>query len=184
MASTVSGWEAWRDVGHTEDFGEHKVHCYFHDGVDPEPPLPKFPLLLFLHGFPTCSYDWAQVIQNLPTHPILAFDFLGFGLSDKPKNYNYTLSAHADLALDLIKKHNEKGRQIFIIAHDMGTSVCAEILARQLDSTLPTDVKITGALLFNGNMVMEKASLVLGQRLLRSWFGSIFAALSTKPIFM
>jgi len=172
--------EAWRKIGCAQEFNQYKVHCYFREVTSDL----EAPLLVFLHGFPTCSYDWSKVIDELRAYPILTFDFLGFGLSDKPWDHNYALSDHADLTVEMIKRFNQNGRKIFFVAHDMGTSVCAEILARELSGTLPATIQISGVLLFNGNMIMEKASLVLGQKLLRTRFGFIFSALSSKRIFM
>jgi pimeloyl-ACP methyl ester carboxylesterase len=41
--------------------------------------------LTLLHGWPTSSFDWAHVAPQLATRrKLLAFDFLGFGDSDKP----------------------------------------------------------------------------------------------------
>jgi pimeloyl-ACP methyl ester carboxylesterase len=53
--------------------------------------------LLLIHGFPTSSYDWHELWPMLlPHYQLHSIDMLGFGLSDKPKNYAYTLFASAD----------------------------------------------------------------------------------------
>ncbi len=65
--------EEWGRRGHPEQFRGRRIHCFHQEG--------EGPLLLLLHGFPTCSYDWRQLIELLPGRRILAFDFLGFGLS-------------------------------------------------------------------------------------------------------
>jgi len=45
-----------------------------------------------LHGFPTCSWDWAEVADALtPEHRLLLPDLLGFGDSDKPPGHDYAL---------------------------------------------------------------------------------------------
>jgi len=65
----------------------------------------------------------------------------------------------------------------------MGTSVCAEILARDVEGSLPKEFELSGCLLFNGNMVMDKSSLIWGQRLLRSPLGFLASRLTFSWIF-
>jgi pimeloyl-ACP methyl ester carboxylesterase len=43
-------------------------------------------LLLLLHGFPSSSFDFREVLPHLGGHAWVAMDFLGFGLSDKPRS--------------------------------------------------------------------------------------------------
>jgi pimeloyl-ACP methyl ester carboxylesterase len=136
-------------------------------------------LLLLLHGFPTCSYDWRELIALEPGRAILAFDFLGFGLSDKPRDHDYTLAWQADLAEELVRRHG--GGPAYLVAHDMGTSVATELLARDIEGTLETD--LAGALLFDGSVIIERASLTPGQKLLRSSFGPLLAQLSSGAFF-
>ena len=68
-----------------------------------------------------------------------------------------------------------------IIAHDMGTSVATELLARDIEGRGRVD--LAGALMFNGSIVLERASLTLAQRLLRSPLGPLAARLSTERYF-
>jgi hypothetical protein len=62
----------------------------------------------------------------------------------------------------------------------MGTSVATEVLARDLDGRLP--FRLAGGLLFNGSMVIEAASLTLGQKVLRSRLGPVAARLSNERL--
>src|SRR3954449_5088157 len=132
--------EAWRGAGSKEEFRDRSIHVHVRPGSGP--------LVLLLHGFPSSSYDWQRLLALEPEMAALAFDFLGFGLSDKPRGHNYTLAWQADLAEELVVRHGE-GRPGFICAHDMGTSVATELLARDLAGELEMDV--AGALLFNGS---------------------------------
>lgn len=158
--------------GQTEEFRDQNIHCFYRDG--------NGPLLLFLHGYPNSSHDWRQVIDLEHDHAILTFDFLGFGLSSKPVDHDYSLKWQADLAEELVSRFSP-GRQIFIIAHDMGTSVATELFARDIENQLK--INVIGSLLFNGNMDMRRSSLILGQKLLRSRFGGFCSRLSTSWIF-
>ena len=53
---------------------------------------------MLLHGYPSSSYDWRAVLDRLPGRAAVCFDFLGFGLSDKPREHVYSLLQQADLA--------------------------------------------------------------------------------------
>jgi pimeloyl-ACP methyl ester carboxylesterase len=78
--------------------------------------------LLILHGFPSSSYDYHAVLQDLHERfpRIVLFDFIGFGLSDKPKKWSYSLIDHADIALLVWKSLGiESGH---LLSHDMGDS--------------------------------------------------------------
>jgi pimeloyl-ACP methyl ester carboxylesterase len=163
--------EAWGRRGHPERFRDRRIHCFHQPG--------EGPLLLLLHGFPTCSYDWRGLIGLLPGQRVLAFDFLGFGLSDKPRDHDYSLAWQADLAEELVRRHG--GGPVQLVAHDMGTSVATELLARDLDGG--GSIELAGVLLFNGSMIIERASLTPGQKLLRSRLGPLFARLSSGWFF-
>jgi len=73
------------------------------------------------------------------------------------------------------------GRDVFLVAHDMGTSVANELMARDLEGSL--DMELIGVLLLNGSMVQGAASPTLGQRLLRSPIGPLFSRLSSERFF-
>jgi haloalkane dehalogenase len=54
------------------------------------------PTVLFAHGTPTWSFEWRHLVRALaPTHRCVAPDHLGFGLSDRPRDADYTPEAHA-----------------------------------------------------------------------------------------
>jgi pimeloyl-ACP methyl ester carboxylesterase len=161
----------WEGRGHVEEFRGRRIHCFHQPG--------EGPLLLLLHGFPTCSYDWQQLIVLEAERAILAFDFLGFGLSDKPAEHDYTLAWQADLTEELVRRHG--GGPVHLIAHDMGTSVATELLARDVEGVL--DMELETAVLFDGSVIIERASLTLGQKLLRSRPGPLLARLSSGTFF-
>ncbi|MDX5320734.1 MAG: alpha/beta fold hydrolase, partial [Bacteroidota bacterium] len=76
-------------------------------------------ILLFIHGTPSWSFDFRHQIQNLSkTYRCMAIDHIGFGLSDKPKDYPYSTQQHAS---NLEKFILEKDLQnITLIVHDFG----------------------------------------------------------------
>jgi len=163
---------AWQGRGRSEQFGGHSIHTFRQEG--------EGPLLVLLHGFPSSSYDWRLLLEEMPQRNVLAFDFLGFGLSDKPPEHDYSLFWQADLSEELVRRHGD-GRPVFIVAHDMGTSVANELMARELEGRLT--IEIAGIVLFNGSMVLEVASPTPAQKALRSRFGPLVARLSSERFF-
>jgi pimeloyl-ACP methyl ester carboxylesterase len=138
------------------------------------------PLLLYLHGFPSSSYDWREMLElRRGEEASIAFDFLGFGLSEKPNDHLYTLGWQADAVEELVRRGGSP--PVFLVAHDMGTSVATELMARDLRGELEMD--LAGALLFNGSMLLHLAKPTFGQKLLRSRLGSMFARLTSERTF-
>ncbi len=137
------------------------------------------PKLVLLHGFPSSSYDWRPLLVLMPDADVLTFDFLGFGLSEKPTDHEYTLAWQADAVEELVAR--EGSPPVFVVAHDMGTSVATELFARQLEGR--AKIEISGALLFNGSMLLHRASPTPGQKLLRTRFGPLFARLTNERSF-
>ncbi|MEL6671464.1 MAG: alpha/beta hydrolase [Bacteroidota bacterium] len=138
--------------------------------------------LLILHGYPSSAYDFLHVLEPFGQHyHTVVHDHLGFGLSDKPLAYSYSLIEQTDMALALWAKMGiKKGH---IVAHDYGTSIATELVARQLLGHL--DFEIQSLTLANGSMHIEMAQLRPIQRLLRHPFwGERVAKLTRRPLFL
>jgi pimeloyl-ACP methyl ester carboxylesterase len=163
---------AWQQRGASTEFRDYAIHTFRRQGPGP--------LLLLLHGFPSSSYDWRLLLREEPERNVLAFDFLGFGLSEKPHDHDYSLFWQADLTEELVRRHG-CGRPVFVLAHDMGTSVANELMARDLEGQL--EMELAGILLFNGSMVLERASPTPAQKALRSRVGPLVARLSSERVF-
>lgn len=161
----------WAARGSATEFRGRRIHTFVRDG--------EHPTVLLLHGFPSSSFDWRGLLDALPGQAVVAFDCLGFGLSDKPRDHDYRLGWQADLAEELVARAG--AGPVVLVAHDMGTSVATELLARDIRGETPLDIR--GALLFNGSVIVERASLTVGQKLLRSPAGPLFARLTNEPAF-
>ncbi len=162
----------WQRTGAVEEVLGRRLFVHRREGSED-------PLLLFLHGFPSSSYDWRELFELRQGEATLAFDFLGFGLSEKPRDHVYTLAWQADAAEELVRRAGSP--PVFVVGHDMGTSVATELMARDLRNEL--EMKLSGALLFNGSMLLHLAKPTLGQQLLRSRFGALFARLTSERSF-
>ena len=123
------------------------------------------PCLLLLHGFPSSSLDFHRVLGTLSErYRILVHDHLGFGLSAKPGGYSYSLMEQADVALEVWRRSGV--RRGHLAAHDYGTSIATELLARRRRKLLPMELE--SVTLSNGSVLLELARLRLSQRLTRS----------------
>ncbi len=142
--------------------------------------------LLLIHGFPESSFSFHKVIDGLLQYfdRIVLLDMLGYGFSDKPiGNYTYSLLEQADTILDVWKQLNVRGGHI--LAHDMGTSVTTEILARHEHDQMPIwfSEGIQSITFTNGSMVLDLANLRITQKILLSKLGRSFNRLTNYTIF-
>lgn len=136
--------------------------------------------VLALHGFPTSSWDFVECANALADgRRVILFDFLGFGLSAKPADHGYSLFEQADVAIAVVRARGLE--RVHLWAHDMGTSVATELLARRERGLLPFEVE--SVVLMNGSVHVEMASPTIGQRLLMSPMGDAFARVSRRAIF-
>lgn len=75
--------------------------------------------VLLVHGTPVWSFLWRRVIKELSqSHRVIAPDHIGFGLSDKPKDWSYTLAAHS-ANLSQLTRELDLG-DVTLVVHDFG----------------------------------------------------------------
>lgn len=93
------------------------------------------PLLVFVHGTPSWSFDYRHLISTLKDRfTCLAFDHLGFGLSDKPHDADYSYAAQVQRTVKVIDHfrkqiHNQPFDQPFdLIVHDFGGPIMIKAL--------------------------------------------------------
>jgi pimeloyl-ACP methyl ester carboxylesterase len=130
--------------------------------LDRRPERERAEPVLLLHGFPTCSFDWRFTVPALARdRRVVALDFLGFGLSEKPDR-PYSLFEQADIASECVRALGLTG--LALVTHDMGDSVGGELLARSLEGSLP--FRVTKRVLTDGSIYVEMAQLSAGQKLL------------------
>ena len=119
----VNRADAWRDKGtyfswrpRSGDAAEVQI---FHVELgDAEAP----PLVL-VHGFPTSSIDWFEVAERLSDrYRVCAMDFPGFGFSDKPLGWGYSLVRDAEV-LEHYMAEVLGLESMIMLAHDRGSSV-------------------------------------------------------------
>lgn len=154
---SIASWEA---LGTTHRLLGHDV---FAADVRPAGAERLEPLLV-IHGFPTSSFDFADLAPQLAEHRrVVLVDLLGYGLSAKP-DLHYTMALQADLVVALL---SELGiDRLALLTHDMGDTVGGELLARTAEGSWP--VEITRRVVTNGSIYIAMAHLTAGQELLLS----------------
>jgi pimeloyl-ACP methyl ester carboxylesterase len=125
---------------------------------------PKAPPLLLVHGFPTSSIDWYEVVDRLAERfRVCALDFPGYGFSDKPLGWGYSLRRDARL-LGFYLSEVVGADAPVVVAHDRGDSV-ALILAGGRAGDGPS-LRLQHLFLLNGNIFLPLSNLTTAQRLM------------------
>ena len=164
--------EKWKSKGQFFDYKSNKIFNIEKGSGE---------ILLLIHGFPTASWDWWQMWDELTAkYRVLALDMIGFGFSDKPRKYPYSIMDQADLIeyfLDL-----KKVERVKILCHDYGDTVAQELLARYHDriSNEQAGVEIESICFLNGGLFPETHHAVLIQKLLISPIGSLIGRMINR----
>ncbi|XP_064606595.1 mesoderm-specific transcript homolog protein-like [Liolophura sinensis] len=134
--------------------------------------------LVALHGFPTFSYDWTKILPGLEKQfsRVILIDCLGFGLSDKPTQHNYSIFEQADVIEGLLASLHVKDAHL--ISHDYGDTVAQEMVARFNERETKDGLGILSLCMLNGGVFTETSHpRPLQLLLLRPWLGPILAGL-------
>ncbi len=138
LSPAVQEWEA---TGNYMTVDGHRI--FYHD-------LGEGPVILLLHGHPGSSYDWHEIVEILkPKARLISFDHVGWGLSDKPRAFSYSLFQAADIAEGVLAELGVT--EAHVVSHDISTSVHNELMARQLEGSL--SFNMLSAMLTNGSML-------------------------------
>ena len=169
--------QVWRDKARHFTFQGHQI-AYWTGGQETAKPL------LLVHGFPTCSYDWAATWETLgQNRRLIACDMLGFGLSDKPKGgfgaKGYTIHWQTDVQAALLD--TLAVRDFDALVHDYGVSVGQEMLARQQGGF--GFAELGQCLFLNGGIFPDQHRPVTMQKIGVSPLGFVLGALMNRKAF-
>ena len=152
--------DAWRSRGRHHRLLGHRI---FVVEVPASGPVSAPPLLV-IHGFPTSSFDFHQVVDALAVdRRVVLFDMLGYGLSAKPDR-PYSLVGQADLTEALVAELGID--RLGLLTHDIGNTVGGELLARHLAGAWP--VEVSDRVVTNGTLYMDLVQLSTGQQFLEA----------------
>ena len=153
--------DAWRDKGGYFSWRPRagdadEVQVFHVEMGDPDAPA-----LVLVHGFPTSSVDWFEVAERLSDrYRVCAMDFPGFGFSDKPLGWGYSLVRDVEVLEHYVADVLGLGSMV-MLAHDRGSSV-AMIHTTGGESR----VQLEHLFVTNGNIFLPLSNLTQAQRLM------------------
>src|SRR3954471_2134931 len=155
--ATTSRADAWRGMG---------AHFSWSPAGQDAAPVqvfhvelgdPDAPVVSLVHGFPTCSIDWFEVAERLATrYRGCMLDFPGYGFSDKPRGWGYSLRRDAAL-LDHYLAEVVRAQSVVMVAHDRGDSVALIHAANAAEGRVR--VTLEHLVLSDGNMFLPLSNL-------------------------
>jgi pimeloyl-ACP methyl ester carboxylesterase len=123
---------------------------------------PGAPVLLLVHGWPTSSMDWYEVAIELSARfRVCALDFPGYGFSDKPPRWGYSLVRDEEL-LEFYVAQVIGADAGVVVAHDRGDSVALRYAARCGEGR--SAMRLDHLVLSNGNIFLPLSNLTAAQR--------------------
>jgi pimeloyl-ACP methyl ester carboxylesterase len=123
---------------------------------------PDAPVVLLVHGWPTSSIDWFHVASQLSVRfCVCALDFPGYGFSDKPRGWGYSLRRDQEL-IEFYLSEVVGADSAVIVAHDRGDSVALLHAARRAEGR--SAVRLEHLILSNGNIFLPLSNLTEAQR--------------------
>jgi haloalkane dehalogenase len=124
-------------------------------------------VMLLVHGTPSWSFEYRHLIAGLSrTRRVIAFDHLGFGLSERPRGFEYSPEAHTLVMRELLE---QLGLERFsIVVHDYGGPIALPLIVAEPE-------RIERLIVLNSWMwwLPEDPKLAQGARLAGSGLGRL-----------
>jgi len=121
--------------------------------------------VLLLHGTPTWSFEYRHVIPVLArSRRVIAADHLGFGLSERPRDFGYTPEEHTQVLLEVVEKLALE--RFALVVHDYGGPIGLPVALDQPE-------RVTSLVVLNSWMwpLIDDAELAKKARLAGSRLG-------------
>jgi len=108
--------------------------------------------ILFIHGLGACKdcFEGALSFPGFEKYTIVALDLPGFGDSDSPEEFDYTMENYSATCRLLIEKLNLK--KLHIVAHSMGGAV-GLLLVNEIPERILSYISL------EGNLIAEDCTL-------------------------
>ncbi len=125
------------------DGARGKVHAvHYHLSYQTQGHIdPAKPVIVLLHDFPGSSADWKSLLPQINKYPVMAFDMLGFGESDRPWPADTSVWGHADVLHAALRELALQ--KVILVGIGLGGGVAQTLAAR-----LAADITI-GLVLIN-----------------------------------
>jgi len=139
------------------------------------------PAMLMVHGFPTAGFDWVDIAETMSQHfRLIVPDLIDYGRSKNLTGKTFHIHDQASMLEDLLRQVSVS--RVHVVAHDVGDTVCQELLARQNSGSL--SFQIETLILMNGGILPAEHRPRNVQKLLLSPVGPLVASLMSKEKFM
>jgi pimeloyl-ACP methyl ester carboxylesterase len=85
--------------------------------------------IVLIHGFPTSSHLWRDVVPLLPSgRRVVVVDLLGYGRSDRPMERDLSIKGHAERVIALLDAL--RIQYAAIVGHDLGGGIAQYLAVR------------------------------------------------------
>ncbi len=126
--------------------------------------------IVFVHGFPTSSHLWRDVVPLMPDgHRVVVVDLLGYGRSDKPLGRDVSLKGHAERLVQLFEALRIE--RASVVGHDIGGGIAQYLAVKH--PTRVVRVALVNSVGFDDwptrEVRMAKATLPLTRHLPATW---------------
>ena len=159
------------NASRAEDWRSRGGHFSWRPAEGDAPPVeifhvemgdPSAPVVLLIHGWPTCSIDWYEVAGQLSGRfRVCALDFPGYGFSDKPPGWGYSLARDEEL-IEYYAAQVIGAESGVVVAHDRGDSVALLHAARCAEGR--SAMRLEHLVLSNANIFLPLSNLTGAQR--------------------
>jgi pimeloyl-ACP methyl ester carboxylesterase len=127
--------------------------------------------ILFVHGTPTWSLEWRHMIRAFAgAYRCIAPDLIGFGHSDRPREFAYTPEAHARVLAEFVERLNLSS--VTLVVHDFGGPIGLPICLREPERVKRLVLLNTWMWSLEGDVTIERAGRLVGSpvgRFLYRW---------------
>jgi pimeloyl-ACP methyl ester carboxylesterase len=127
--------------------------------------------ILLIHGFPTSSHLWSNLVSLLPAgHRVVVPDLLGFGRSDIGERADLSISGHAERLMGLMDVLGIT--RCVLVGHHMGACIATSIaaIAPQRASQLALLHPLAGDVTLTGTLAVLRAFMPLSRLTPMAWF--------------
>lgn len=136
-------------------------------------------VILFVHGTPSWSFEYRHVIISLRDQfRCIAPDHIGFGLSDKPREYNYSTQKHSETLEAFILEKDLK--DIVLVVHDFGGPIGLSVAIRHPQRVRKLVILNSWLWSSKGTPEFEKLKKFLQSR----WIPFLYKYLNFSPRFI
>lgn len=117
-------WTAAQDRTTVSVDGHELRVAYYQDGEENGDPI------VFLHGIPTCSYLWAEVVPAIAEERrVIVPDMVGYGQSSMDDGFDRSIRAQEEMIDGLLEKLGLDS--CAFVGHDLGGGVGLRLAARR-----------------------------------------------------